>query len=425
MTIHFFRAAAPPHCARLTVLVLLAVLMPTCVPLPPAATLSECPLRTPVDWQLFLRRYASDPRWGKTCEEGNCDDRFAREIDDVLVRCSVVFAQSSAISACTANLRSFIPTWLRQHDAASYGFNTDNRAYFAAQEDPELPHDMMKPPPEILAAIPDLQKIEQAASQHGIRWLVQDSCLSGGRMFMLISGAGDAFDAWMLLNLGGRLPNLSVDVEKTMSFLAVQKKDARGRSFPKTRLHFRDYVLSPAGGGYRATPGDTSTKCYACHISGVRQLISRRTPFLYAAPVNGEGSAAPDLAMARLRMFDERLRSYGLPDWNGTIDVPRLGPPIGAEQGCTACHDGQYRGVLTMMTSTEQILEKVQYELSMPPAKELARLFERSEMREPPLVSAEQQTLDAAAKAHKRLAQVVLDGRSATLSRWLLATPCY
>jgi hypothetical protein len=123
-------------------------------------------------------------------------------------------------------------------------------------------------------------------------------------------------------------------------------------------------------------------------------------------------------------MFGDRLRSYGLPDWNATIDVTQLGPPIGAEQGCTRCHDGAYRGLLTVMTSVDQIREKVQYELSMPPAPDLGLLLERSELHNPPLTPAEQKALDAAFDAHQLLADAVLGGRGPALSRWLLMTPC-
>jgi hypothetical protein len=215
-----------------------------------------------------------------------------------------------------------------------------------------------------------------------------------------------------------------------MSFIAVQKKDARGAARPRVRLHFRDYTLAqqPHGASMSLDPKG-STKCYACHGSGVRKLIPRRTSFLEARPVRGEAgfrdtSAPPGFAAQRLASLNERLTSYGLPDWNGLVAEGGLGPPLGEAQGCTSCHNGRIRAPLTVMTSDRQIAERVQYELAMPPDAHLVSLLERSETKDPPLTAAEQAQLDAAFDGHGRLLQSLVTARPATLSRWLRRTRC-
>jgi hypothetical protein len=432
-----------PLSAGLVSLVLTAAAVATCggtptavAPAAPRAEEPACRVHTPAEWQAFLERYAGDPRWVKTCEDGGCDATFWKtvndEIEGTLTRCAGEIAASPAIAACTANLRAFAPTWLRQHASTGYGFAMDNQAYFAHEEGPDTPKGMMRPPPDLIAAIPDVAKIEALARDHGWKYVLQDSCLGGARIFLLVPDPGGAFDDWMLLNLSGEPgKRMTVDVAKTMSFIGVQKKDAQGNPLPKVRLNFRDWLISAApAGGYGVTPADSDTKCYACHASGTRQLISRRTPFLAAQPVRGEPGfgrdAAPDPAFAQRRLdeLEARLRSYGLPDWNGTLDLPSFGPPIGEAQGCTECHDGSYRGVLSVMMSETQIEEKVHYELAMPPTKRLPALLERSEMKNPPLTPAEQKELDDAYAAHAKLAADVLGSRTETLRRWLLQTKC-
>ena len=197
------------------------------------------------------------------------------------------------------------------------------------------------------------------------------------------------------------------------------------------RVHFRDYTIAHAEGGYQLQLDEgRNGKCYSCHVSGVRQLIARRTPILEARPVKGEpgyaaGSRAPaDFAYGRLLELNDRLRSYGLPDWNGRVVPAHHGPALGAAQGCTACHDGQTRGILNLSTSLAQIAQKAHNELAMPPTPGLQRLLERGEMKDPPLQPAEKRTLDEAERTHARLLRELDASRLPELQRWLLEAPC-
>ena len=96
-----------------------------------------------------------------------------------------------------------------------------------------------------------------------------------------------------------------------------------------------------------------SNKCYACHGSGMRQLNPARGSVAASAPVKGEegyghGNGDASFGSIRLASLNQRLASYGLPDWNGTLDPADHGPALGRPLGCTRCHDGASRGVLTV-----------------------------------------------------------------------------
>ncbi len=398
----------------------------------PPAPEGACPYHTPAEWQAFVDRWAADPRWVQTCEDGYCDaglrEQVGAEVRRVFDQCQDLLAQRPALAACTANLRRFTPRWMEQHSPDSYGFTLANRAYFAAQEAPGEPPGMMLVPPELVLAIPDVARVTAACREHGWRWLVQTSCLGVVRLFVALPDPEGPFDRWMLLNLSaGDGGALAVDVDRTMSFLAVQKRDAAGAALPRVRLHFRDYTLTAAApGGYRLTLDEaTPTKCYACHPSGVRQLLPRRTASLDAAPVRGEPDApSPGFGERRLRELNALLGSYGLPDWNGLVAVDDLGPPLGKDTGCTACHDGRTRGRLTAATSEAQLDEKVDHELAMPPEPALPLLLERSEMGDPPLDAPEEARLAEARRAHRALDAQVQGARAPALREWLGAVRC-
>lgn len=217
-----------------------------------------------------------------------------------------------------------------------------------------------------------------------------------------------------------------------MSFIAVQKKDAGGRDLPRVRLHFRDYNMVPSSAGFHLELfEDRDGKCYSCHPSGVRQLIPRRTQVLDARPVKGEvgydpegRKAPPDFAFGRLQELNTRLRSYGMPDWEGRIVPQYHGPALGAALGCTTCHDGNTRGILTVSTSVRQLQQKIHHELAMPPGAGLVGLLERSQSERAKLSPEESATLHAAFEAHRKLDREFDASRLPELQRWLLEAPC-
>jgi hypothetical protein len=160
----------------------------------------------------------------------------------------------------------------------------------------------------------------------------------------------------------------------------------------------------------------------------VRHLLAVRTPSLAAKPVLGEpgypGDGPTDFAFQRLGAMNDRLASYGLADWNGTIVPADHGPALGVEQGCTACHDGTIRGALTVSTAQKQLAHKVVAELAMPPAAGLTQLVERQVMNDPPLTAAEAADLAGAQTAHASMLADLEATRAPALERWLLETPC-
>ena len=245
-----------------------------------------CPYQTPEQWQQFLETAADNKKWVDTCEDSTCDSEYFQYVQEniqkVFETCQSYINHHEEIARCTQNMRRFTPPWLRQHDEVSYGFNVDNHTYLTDQDAPDKPQGMMKPPEEIVAALPNLGQVEEAARTHGWKYLTHDSALGGFRTFVIISDPQGRFDQWMLLNL--QVGQSSITEDTPMSILSVQKKDAAGKPLSKVQIHFRDYTIQHnERGGYKLHLHENSNgKCYACHTNGMRQLIARRTPILDA-----------------------------------------------------------------------------------------------------------------------------------------------
>ena len=404
-------------------------------PITPAAAESSCPLETPTQWRQFLERYAGDARWGTTCEDKPCDAAYSRLVEDeikgVLDRCEGFIAAHPPIARCTRHLRDFVPSFLAQHSIDSYGFTVDNHTYLAAQEAADRPVGMMRPPPALIAALPLRVSLEIAARRNGWKYITHDSALDGVRTFVFIPDPEGRFDQWMLLNFLKK-DQPAIDPQTPMSFIGVQKKDASGHDLAKVRLHFRDYNMVPSSEGFHLELfEDRNGKCYSCHPSGVRQLIPRRTETLDALPVKGEPgydparrAAPPDFAFGRLQELNARLRSYGMPDWEGRIVPERHGPTLGGALGCTTCHDGAIRGIITMSTSVGQVHQKFVNELAMPPGTGLVELLERSQSKRGTLSPDEHAALRAGIASHEKLGHVFDASRLPELRRWLLEESC-
>ena len=390
-----------------------------------------CPFHTAAAWQGFLDGAAENDAWVKTCDADGCDSATYHAVEtavaEPLAACAALLADNPPIAVCADRLRRFTASWLQQHDLTSYGFTSANDAYFAAQTGPDVPLGTITPPAALLSAMPDLAQVIAAARAHGFPYLIQTSGLGNVRFYALTADPAGRFDQWTVMNLRADTPS---QVHTRVSFLAVQKTDAAGAPLPAVRLHFRDLLVEPsADGGYQVSSDlADNAKCYSCHPSGVRQLVGRRTANLAAKPILGElgypGDGPPDFAFQRLGALDARLASYGLPDWSGQIVVADHGPALGAEQGCTQCHDGHARGVLTVSTSGKQLQHMVSAELAMPPTDGLTALVERRETNDPPLTAAEAEELAAAESAHAALLSDLEAARAPALRRWLLATGC-
>jgi hypothetical protein len=264
--------------------------------------------------------------------------------------------------------------------------------------------------------------------------LTHDSCLGGLRTFVHVTDGDDRFEQWLLFGVDSTQPSLNP--QDLVSFIAIQKKTASGAQLGAVRLHFRDYALAYDGTWKVDLPVGDEGKCYACHGSGVRQLIPYAGSETTSAPVNGEPDAlAADPAAfgaARLAGFNELLASYGLPDWNGTIAADDYGPRLGSELGCTHCHDGRTRGPLTVFTSEGMLYQKVLGQLSMRaftgteavPDWPAMELLHREQTVSDSLSAAERLALDAARAQHQKDYDALVSSRLPSLQAWLLAKRC-
>jgi hypothetical protein len=278
--------------------------------------------------------------------------------------------------------------------------------------------------------VPNVWEVTRVARDHGWPYVVQASAIEGARLFVLVPDPRGRFDQWVALDLAARR---AVDVGRPLSFLAAQREDAAGAPLPRVRLHFREYALVPAAaGGYAPAPdGAGHARCDACHTSGARRILPRRTAVLDASPVRGEpgfeeATAPADFALDRLGALNARLAAYGLQERSDEGGVPArsLGPALGKDAGCTACHNGGSRARITVMDSPQQLDEKVVDELAMPPEPALIGLLERRETHDPPLRADEEAALREATDAHRRVAAAIAASRPAALREWLLETRC-
>ena len=398
----------------------------------PAAPSKSCPIKTLAAWNSFLAGAMDNPGWVETCEDSTCDADFFVDVDEkvqgVLNDCRPEIEKNAKLKACTEHLRKLTPTWLRQHDTTSYGFNVDNREYLGSQDAADKPTGMMKIPDAIVAALPDEKKVQEAARLNGWKYLTHDSALQGVRTFVVIQDPQGRFDQWMLLNLkSGKDARIALNMP--VSLVAVQKKNADGTSLDQVRLHFRDYTLEEIEGGVKLGVNlDGNGKCFSCHSNGMRQLIPRRTSTLEAQPVRGEVGfgqpAANDFAYWRLVELNQLIRRYGSNDWNGMMSLDSLGPKLGEKQGCTNCHDGVSRGALTVSTSITQLGKKIVGELSMPPEPRLIRWLEQKEVSNPPLSENEKNGLAIAAHGNQQILKEFMDSRLPELKRWVTSQSC-
>jgi len=403
---------------------------------------ASCPLKTPGDWQAFVEAAVDDESWVRTCSSAyDCDElagafraRVESEVLGTFARCAEDIGNNPPIASCTARLRRFAPAWVGQHTKGSYGFSPENAAYLAAQTADDVPAGMMTPPPELLAALPERTAIERAARDNGWPYLTHDSGVGGVRTFITTTDPEDHFEQWMLVGLES---NTTVPDGSVMSLIAIQKKDATGQSLDQVRMHFRDYLLSAADGAWALVlPEVHDAKCFACHPSGLRTLIRTHESVLASAPVRGEvgyGDDAPgDFGFERLTELNERLLSYGLPDWNGAIEPADHGPALGESLGCPECHDGVTRGVLGISTDEGTLRRKVVEELSMRafaperpiPDEPAIALLDRESTSDPPLTEDEVALLEQARAEHLADYEVLVAERFPSWKAWALEAAC-
>ncbi|HEX6767461.1 MAG TPA: hypothetical protein VF103_18310, partial [Polyangiaceae bacterium] len=198
---------------------------------------------------------------------------------------------------------------------------------------------------------------------------------------------------------------------------------------------------------YRATVADGATtlelpegfgsKCYACHTSGLREFLPTRETVAESAPVLGEegydeSDVPPDFGLERLARLNEMVGSYGLPDWAGSIDPADHGPALGDSLGCTDCHDGADRGVLTVTTGEGVLFQKMVGELSMRstrdghdvPDRRAMTLLEREKTGDPPLSADEAAALERSRAEHLADYDALVAERFPAFRDWALAFGC-
>jgi hypothetical protein len=343
--------------------------------------------------------------------------------------------QNPVIGRCIDRLQRFGSAWLAQHDEHSYGFAVPTADYLAAQTADNMPPGMMVPPRALLDAWPSRRAIEATARDQGWPYLEHVSCLGGQRLFLNVTDPDRRFEQWLLFGFEPATDQLPP--EAIVSFLAVQQRELDGTPLDKVRVHFRDYLLS-AGGDTASElqlPEGSGGKCFACHVSGVRQLAPFAGGVLFSEPVLGEpGYGSPiDGAFGRQRLdeFQQRLASYGLPDWGEHLAQEDHGPWLGAELACTDCHDNQTRGALSVFTSEGTLYQKVLEQLSMRahragqlvPDQAAMALVER-EKTGAELSSDELRQLSESRAEHRADYDALVASRLPALERWLLERPC-
>ena len=398
------------------------------------AATSTCKLKTASQWQGFLERNSADNRWTDTCEDSACNASFQRyiqtSVQKTLNDCADVIAANPVIERCSDHTRRFIPTWLRQHDDVSYGFNRNNHSYLTSQDGPSKPEGLVAPPQAIIDALPTREKVEEAARINGWKFLTHDSAIDNIRTFIYVPDPKGRFDQWMILNL--RAPGEDQS-NLVFSVLGVQKANRDGTPLAKVKLHFRDYNVTQNADRYGLEyTEDRNGKCYACHVSGTRKLIDRETTVTAAKPVKGEADfdptgtqAAPaGFGVKRLGELNEILMSYGLPDWGEDVTTADHGPVLGAAQGCTSCHNGTNRGALTILTSESQVQKKMSDQLAMPQEDGLIKLLEKADLHNASLTEDERTKLQTAQDGHDKLLGDYMDARLPELQKWLLIEPC-
>jgi hypothetical protein len=403
-----------------------------------------CPLSTPAAWQEFLQSSADRPRWTTTCSDmDDCQAAvgdFAVEVQeqvlDVLARCQPDIADNPPIALCTERLRAFVPAWLRQHASHDYGFDQPNTDYWARQVEPDKPEHLMDPPLTLLAALPQRSQLEAVARAQGFPYLVHDSGLGGARLFVLVGDPQGRFEQWLVFGLDEKLERVAD--EAIVSFIGLQKKNQAGALLQRPIPHFRDYLAHQRAGAWQLElPADFPGKCSACHVNGLRQLLTGRGSVLEAQPVRGDVDFgqqvdAQEHGRSRLADFNARIAAYGAVDWGDSLAPQGRGPALGEALGCTDCHDGWTRGALSVFTSEGMLWQKVVQQLSMRrhdgsnlvPDSRASALLEQETVGVPPLTGAEAAELDASRAAHVKDFEALMASRLPDLQRWLLAAPC-
>jgi len=394
----------------------------------------QCPLNTHAEWQAFLQEHAHHDHWAKSCEQ-DCDQinyRYVKaNIERILTDCAFEIHSDPTIARCTDHLRQFIPNWLRLNNPDSYGFQDGNREYHLDQDGPDKPPGMMSVPPEITLALPERAAVERVAREQGWKYLTHVSAIRATRTFIFIPDASGRFDRWILINYEHDPDRVGTSSE--VAFIAVQKQDITGQPLAAFPLRFRNYHVIQEASGYTLSLEDHfSGKCFACHPSGVRRLVDIVTPATVAQPVRGEpgfdpsGAVAtsPGFARQRLNEFNAILSGYGMPDWQGQVTPEALGPALGSGQGCTACHNNERRGALSIFTSVPHIEHKILDELSMPPQPGLTRLVEKYLMNYGDMSVQDLAALDAGVQLHGQVSREFFAARLPTLVNWLLQEAC-
>jgi hypothetical protein len=120
----------------------------------------------------------------------------------------------------------------------------------------------------------------------------------------------------------------------------------------------RTYFFSEQGMGPKPSP----SACIRCHSNGPRFIVP--TP----------GSAAVEDSQASIRHMNARLIKYGKNDFSPYFDITHLGPPMGTNYSCTACHNNNDRSVdeksrdpLTAALEPAIIQSMMDHRFMMPP----------------------------------------------------------
>lgn len=289
--------------------------------------------------------------------------------------------KNSQAAACTSNLLKFsIAAALKQGPGHRYGFIPSDKDYLADKK----VKSMVALPEELKNGLP---KDWKSLAQHkGWKYIEFGSSMVGAfpfnshrRLVFLIES--EAKDLWIMYTapeslkiwspwVQGAAVGLSIAMnpsnpdikaavqattfsEKLIDIISVEKQRPSDKGQPRSRVYYAEMLRDFLGGKNPRLHAGVSS-CYECHANGMRNIV----PAL--------GTMAPD-QKETLRLFNEKMDSYGKMDWSGMVNKEHLGPPIGRTQSCIGCHNnlndedlsGRSRGELNYFANADHIRGKI------------------------------------------------------------------
>lgn len=255
---------------------------------------------------------------------------------------------------CFSNVTKFLDNQKFIHSKGhSYRFRISDKEYISSR-----PDGVVSLPPEFADGLPKNWK--EVCVQNGWKYLeyasniiVNPPNLSFKRVLVLVPGS--TFERWIQFTVPEGDSN-----ERLIDVIGVEhsvNEDGKLVQLQKVKLNFIEYWRD--GQGKNPQVREKMASCFKCHAGGMRKLI----------PAYGSVS---DEGLSVLKEFNSKIAAYQHFDFAGAVAPELGGPPMGAKQNCTACHNGISRGAFTAhhmgIRSRQQLYYKMVESLQMPPS---------------------------------------------------------